>query len=238
MALAPYTSRRNDVETIDKRRAAIRTRMAQDSYAVARGMPEALEERDIGLLLRLYDEFFFEGQLYMRLEGRITYRFSNRMTKTGGRVRHDRKKKTYELALSRALIVRPFSEEGRSYLVNGIRVASSIDAMMCIMEHELVHILEFELNGSSSCGKHPFKTMARNIFGHTDTKHALRIDKENGGTSGLSVGTRVRFNYRGSVFTGTITRITKRATVVLDASCKGAYQRFYVPLDMLTAIPE
>lgn len=236
MALALYASRCNDVETIDTRRAAIRTRMAQDSYAVARGMPETLEERDIGLLLRLYDELFFEGQLYNRLAGRITYRFSNRMTKTGGRVRCDRKKKTYELVLSRTLIVRPFTEEGRSYLVNGIRVASSIDAMMCIMEHELVHLLEFELNGRSSCGKRPFKAMARAIFGHTDTKHALRIDKENDGTGDISVGARVRFKHRGATFTGTITRITKRATVVPDASCKSHYQRFYVPLDLLTAI--
>jgi hypothetical protein len=197
-----------------------------------------LDEADIEKMLHLYDEFFFDGHVYQRIAGRITYRFSTRMTRTGGRVKYDRRKKTYELVLSRSLIMRPFIEKGHHYLVNGIRVTSSIEAMMCIMEHELVHILEFELYGRSSCGKRRFKTLARAIFGHTDTKHTLRTDGRNGGTRDLSVGTRVRFEHRGAMFTGTITRITKRATVVPDASCKGQYQRFYVPLDMLSVLSE
>jgi len=70
-----------------------------------------LDEADIEKMLHLYDEFFFDGHVYQRIAGRITYRFSTRMTRTGGRVKYDRRKKTYELVLSRSLIMRPSSRK-------------------------------------------------------------------------------------------------------------------------------
>jgi hypothetical protein len=190
---------------------------------------------DIELMLRLYDRFFFEGTLWRRIEGRISFAFSNRMTKTAGRVAYNRRKRTYRLTLSYPLIVRTYAKEGMAFDVNGVRCTGPLDAMMCVLEHEMVHLVEFELFGSSSCGKRRFKAIAGNLFGHTGTKHSLGVTEERKRAAlRIPLGSKVRFEHGGKTYTGTLARVTKRATVVLDRTCGCRYEKFYVPLEKLS----
>ncbi|HHN81374.1 MAG TPA: hypothetical protein ENN11_01980 [Methanomicrobia archaeon] len=179
----------NEKQHIAQGRARIVERMRGSGSAFSAGRAEALAVRDVQDMFFLYDEVFFEGMLGKRLEGGLAYRLSNRMTRTGGKVQYDRREGTYVLALSYPLVVYPFDGKASGVDVNGIPCSSSMEVMMGIMEHEIIHIIEFELHGRSSCGKRPFKTMARNIFGHTGTKHSLSTTHSHG-TRTLRPGSR------------------------------------------------
>jgi len=235
MELHECVGLRNDKQRIAQGRTSIVERMKGSGSAFSAGRAEVLTVQDVQDMFILYDAVFFDGMLNKLLNERITYRLSNRMTRTGGKVQYDLQKGTYVLTLSYPLIVYPFDTGTSRFDVNGVPCSCSMEAMMSIMEHEIIHIIEFELYGRSSCGKRPFKTMARNIFGHTGTKHALSITHRRG-TQTLRTGTRVSFVYRGTRYTGTVTRITKRATVVPDTACRCRYERFYVPLEELDVI--
>ena len=124
--------------------------------------------------------------------------------------------------------------------IDGREVRGIIDAAAAVAEHELTHMAEFTLYGSSSHGKR-FKLLGEKLFGRsltaptkykldrlTETQQFARRSTE------LAVGDRVKFNIpsQGEVY-GVIKRIVKRATVeVTSGSKKGA--EFYVPLNLLS----
>ncbi len=210
--------------------------MITHNGAYAGTCPEHVFDDDIGHMARLYDTHFFGMALCRRLEGRITYTFSTRMTRTAGKVAYNRKDKAYVLSLSHPLVVRAFMGGPEGYDVNGRWCTSGLEAMMCVLEHEMVHLLEFELYGKSSCGRRQFKALAGNIFGHTATKHSLGVsERRKLEATVLPLGSKVRFEHWGRTYTGTLARVTKRATVMLDRSSGGRYEKFYVPLDKLSA---
>ncbi len=228
---------RIDAHATDANRERIRRGMVIHNVAYGRRCPDAVFDDDIACMVRLYDTHFFGNALCSRIDGRITYRFSTRMTKVGGKVAYDRGKKAYVLSLSYPLIVRSYAQGEQEYDVNGIMCASSLDAMMCVLEHELVHLLEFELYGKSSCSRRRFRVLAGNIFGHTGTKHSLGVsERRRREATLLPLGSKVRFSHGGRTYTGTLRRVTKRATVIIDPSCGGRYEKFYVPLEKLTAV--
>lgn len=222
-------------EEIATYRYRIKDNFLENSSIRHHGGFEAVSPLDIRLMFFLYDKLFFKGRLAQRVTKRIQFRFSNRMTKAGGKVTYTKHEKTYVLSLSLPLIREPFASSTTPVLVNGIQCKDSTDAMMSIMEHELIHILEFELYGSSSCGRRRFKDFAKRIFGHSDNKHHLTLGSSKKIVSmDITIGSKVTFEYNGTMYAGTIARITKRATVILDPSCNKKYERFYVPLENLS----
>ncbi len=87
---------------------------------------------------------------------------------------------------------------------------------MRIFEHEIIHVIEHILYDTSSCSKPSFKRLSNNIFGHTAVTHRLITQNEIADkTFNLHVGDFTSFDYEGQIFKGVVSRITKRATVMV-----------------------
>jgi hypothetical protein len=82
--------------------------------------------------------------------------------------------------------------------------------------------------------------MASRFFGHTDHRHQLVTVNERALKKlGVRPGCRVRFRFEGTEHLGTVNRITKRATVLVEDrrgrrySDGKRYTKFYVPVELL-----
>lgn len=197
----------------------------------------------INQLLFLYDSIYFNK--YLVKNSVIALDISRRMTRAAGLTKFNKKTKHFEIVFSVPLLLHAFKEnEGRAFEVNGLLCNTPSEALMRVMEHELVHVLEFILKGNSSCSKRDFRVISYNLFGHTQTKHAISNEPiSTVKKSDYKIGQTVSFEYDGHLYTGIINRITKRATVLVK-SPKGIYKdeagiryaKYYVPLTLLKKI--
>ena len=220
-------------EEITSNRRAIKTEFITSSSFLDKNTITIRPDHVASLFFE-YDNVFFDKKLSARLLNRISFACSTRMTKTGGKVTRKNREGTYILTVSEPLICKSIFSKQDGVLVNGLKCHDSVDAMMGIIEHEMIHIIEFEYFGKSSCGKKRFKTLAHNIFGHTDTKHNLRLKPMDGNPiEKVTIGTQVRFEHNNIPYSGVVSRVTKRATVVLDTSCNKKYKKMYVPISFL-----
>ncbi|MBI5529671.1 MAG: SprT-like family protein [Deltaproteobacteria bacterium] len=200
---------------------------------------------DLRLLFALYDERFFGGGVGAAVQAvpgtRLTFRLAPRMTNAGGKTYVFKTPgggpKRYEIAISTHLLFSNFGAGGAPILVNGIECRDRLDALLRIFEHELVHLAELLLFGSSSCKGHRFGEIARRLFGHTEVTHRLPTTRHKAAVElGLRVGDRIAFEFEGRSYTGFVNRITKRASVLVEDpggmkfSDGKRYLRFYVPL--------
>lgn len=199
----------------------------------------------INQLMYLYDSVFFDCYLVKNVQ--IALNLSRRMTRSAGITKFNRRSREFEIVFSIPLLLHTFNEnKGKAFDVNGIMCSSPAQALMRVMEHELVHVLEFLLKGNSSCSQQDFRKIAWLLFGHTQTRHAITnqnqlIVKK----SEFPIGQKVTFEYENVLYKGIIQRVTKRATVMVH-SPKGHYiddsgkrfAKFYVPLSMLKKINE
>lgn len=206
---------------------------------------------DLLLLYRLYDQLFFAGALQplvMEKTGRpLALKVSGAMTSSGGRtlrIRHrDRggiNHTRYEIAISARLLFNSFKDNDRPIHVSGQLCADRLDAMMRIMEHELVHLIEMLIFGDSSCKRTRFLTIADRLFGHSHTHHRLITPRERAAAEHqLQVGDEVEFTFEGKTLRGRLNRITTRATVLVPDEGGQRYtdgkhySRYYVPLGRL-----
>ncbi|MDE6549948.1 MAG: hypothetical protein K2M44_00365 [Clostridia bacterium] len=131
------------------------------------------------------------------------------------------------------------SEEDR-VIIDGREVRGLIDCVMAVAEHELTHMAEFALYGSTSHGKR-FKLLGARLFDRSPTaltkyRTAGMIDAEDNmrQSNPYKVGDRVVFDAPtyGEV-AGVITRIVKRATVIAERGRCRKGTKFYVPLAAL-----
>jgi hypothetical protein len=155
-------------------RQQVRGRMLSESPYARQPNFIRLSAADLVLLYRLYDQLFFTTALQplvMEKTGRpLALKVSGAMTSSGGRtlrVRHrDRAGIThthYEIAISARLLFNSFKDNDRPIHVSGQLCADRLDAMMRIMEHELVHLIEMLTFGDSSCKKTRFLTIADGV---------------------------------------------------------------------------
>ena len=115
--------------------------------------------------------------------------------------------------------------------------------MQRVVEHELVHLAEMLIWDASSCSQRRFHGIANRFFGHSRHQHDLITQTERAARKfRLATGSRVRFEFEGKSYTGTVNRITRRATVLVEDP-KGErftdgkrYRRFYVPLESLIVV--
>ncbi|MGC9308801.1 MAG: SprT-like domain-containing protein [Thermoplasmatota archaeon] len=211
------------------------------SDTVDAGNYTALAVSDMELLFTLYDTAFFHGFFTETYDGRVHFRLSNRMTRAGGKTERCRGSDYFVIVLSTYLLFQTFQDVRRDIRVNGVVCHDRLEATMRVFEHELVHVLEYIVYDDSSCLRPRFKRLARNIFGHTDVTHQLVTTEEVADKKcGLHVGDRVSFAYDGQRYDGIISRITKRATVLVKDPAGGfvdihgtRYAKFYVPLQCL-----
>jgi hypothetical protein len=163
------------------------------------------------------------------------------MTKAGGKIAYAKGSDVYTIYLSTVLIFQTFGGVKREITVNGIVCRDRLEATMRILEHEIVHLLELVFFDSTSCSKPRFKNLCQNIFGHTEVTHRLVTQAELAQEQhNLGIGSTVSFEYGGETHRGIISRITKRATVMVSDRAGDfrdfqgdRYSKYYIPLEDL-----
>ena len=204
----------------------------------------SISRRDIARLFELYDQYFFDRFFQDHHRHKIFFNLSDRMTRSGGRITYAQQTETYTISLSTTLIFQTFHDVTREVAVNGIVCHNRLEATMRILEHEIIHLLEYVRFGSSSCSNPRFQDLSYNIFGHTEVTHQLVTQTERAIKKfNLQVGDKVSFEYDGKTHNGFISRITKRATVMAndpDGNYKdfqgNRYCKYYIPLSSLEAV--
>jgi len=234
-------------DIIKNKRREISGLLMKKSKNIKSETVSALSAADLDILFGLYDEIFFENWFKQNYKGKLKFSVSRRMTRSAGLTRCPRNIngiRPEELVIEVKIGVDFFFHYGLvegSGTVGGIDTGSSLEALQLVLEHELCHVVEFILFGSSSCKGERFRTMAGNLFGHTESCHKLPTHRQIAFSAlGLKIGDSISFNYEGRVLTGILYSINKRATVMvrdnsgLLADRQGRrYSKYYVPLSLI-----
>jgi hypothetical protein len=200
-----------------------------------------IKDSDLRTLFQMYDRSFFGGFFTIEYVKKLKFAFSNKMTKTGGKLQVSRDKKNYKIVLSIYLLYKSFNQDTREIIINGLVCKDRLEAAMRILEHEIVHLIEYVLYGDSSCSKPRFRTLSKRLFNHTGVTHRLITQDEIAHTNfDLHIGDTVIFEVEDDTLTGIIYRINKRATVMVKHKkgdyfdTKGTrYKKYYVPLQSM-----
>jgi hypothetical protein len=215
---------------------------------------EAVSALDLRRMVQLYDQTFFEGVCFRLVApNQIRFRWSRRMTSAGGKTTrtvwrptaaHPHGRVDYEIALSVPLIMQDFQQASRPMRVCGQLCHSRMAAMQRIVEHELLHWVEMLVWSTSNCAASRFQSMAANLFGHAEHRHEMITPRERAARQfKIQTGSRVEFRHEAHLYRGVVNRITRRATVLVEAptgqlySDGRRYVKFYVPLEQLRRIP-
>lgn len=244
MSLRPLIeSRAIPPDAIRATTAEIHAAVLRESRTITTGNFTRLSTADLGLLFRLYDEVFFDGGVRAALgPSPLSFALSRRLTSAAGKtVRREYPDGTiaYEIAASVTLLYETFRDDHRPVVMSGITCTDRLEALQRIFEHELVHLVEMLAWGTSSCSRDRYRSLALRLFGHTEHRHGLITPRERADTAGIRPGSRVVFRIDGESKTGVVTRITRRATVLVEDdrgepySDGRRYAAFYVPLDLL-----
>jgi len=196
---------------------------------------------DLQILFELYDHYFFNDYFNKNHGDRISFRLSKRMTKAGGKTSYWKQSETFEICLSTTLIFQTFGDISRKVMVSGIPCSDRLEAVMRIMEHEIIHLLELVVQGKSGCSQPQFKKLSKSVFNHNGVTHDLVTPAEKAHKKyNLKVGDSVVFDFEGKTLMGKIHRITKRATVMVENERGGfidrqgkRYAKYYIPLPWL-----
>ena len=234
---------------------AVQTRLIYDnllkeSQHVDGGNFTAIHTSDLERLFNEYDRCFFNAQIGPTLGSTpLRFHLSKRMTRAGGKTaRYTRPNRPsspfYEISVSTTLLFQCFAgDDHRPITVTGITCHDRMEALQRVMEHELVHLLEMLLWTKSSCSARRFQSIALGFFGHRAHTHELITPRERAFAKfGIKPGDQVRFLSDGVHYTGIVSRVTKRATVLVR-NVRGTpytdgnrYLTFYVPVELLEAV--
>jgi len=201
---------------------------------------------DLRNMAELYDELFFENScLALAKHHGLSFRWSSRMTKAGGKttrfvsrpLRILPAKTHYEIAISSPLIFQTFQESARQIRVCGRICENRLQAMQRIVEHEIIHLAEMLVWVDSDCAAGRFQSIANRFFGHTEHRHELVTQRERAQKLyDIRLGSQVSFTFEGRKLVGVVNRITRRATVLVESE-KGTqyndgkrYEKFYIPI--------
>lgn len=239
-----------DEETIRKKRKLIADRLKEESETVKSDKIERIGDYDLELLYDYYDEIFFDNWFKENFKGIMMLNFSRRLTKSAGMTKCPKNISQIpewqtKLQINMGIdFFFKFDHLEENKYACGIECKSSLEALQIILEHELLHAHEYILHHESNCKKDRFKHTAKNMFGHTQSHHSLpsnsRIIREK---YGIFVGDKVRFKFKNKRLTGVVTRINKRATVmVLNPDGQyvdqhgNKYVKYFVPANCLDKV--
>jgi hypothetical protein len=237
-------------EVIVNKREIVRNQFILQSDNIDGGKIVQISNQDLELLFQLYDEHFFGFYFKHHFKGTLLFSLSKRMTRAAGKtiVQKNLKdvlleKRKYEIRMGFNFFFK-YDETSSDKMVCGIKTKDALEAFQMVFEHELCHFIEFYLFQSSSCKQKRFQTLAKNIFDHTDTYHALPTNREIAGEKyDLHIGDFVSFHYEEKQLKGFIHRINKRAVVMvkdqngmyIDKQGK-RYTKYHVPLTVIRKI--
>ena len=244
----------NPPEHIAAQTVAIHQAILRESDNLKQPNFECLGTEDLARLFDLYDRTFFNGLLtetVKEVTGQpLVFRLSSTMTRAGGktilyrrRIPDGQVQAHYEIAVASRMLFMTFRQAERPVAVCGLTCKNRLEALQRILEHEIIHLAELVIYGKSDCGGRRFKELAANIFGHADTKHALVTPMEHAAVQhGIRVGDMVCFEFQGRRLVGRVNRAHRRATVLVEDAAGlpysdgKKYQKFYVPLGMLSPV--
>lgn len=238
-----------ETDEIDARKKQIHATVLSSSEYIDHPNFTSIHTNDLEILFAEYDRRFFDGQIKQSLgTAPLHFGLSQRMTSSGGRTswHSDRSndRHRYEIRVSTTVLFSCFAEDDhRPISGSGIVCHDRLDALQRVMEHELVHLIEMMLWHESSCAKSRFHSISLRFFGHTENKHRLITPKEKAIVKyGIKPGMTVRFRLEGDEHEGIVSRINKRATVLVEDrrgerySNGKHYAKFYVPVQLLEAV--
>jgi hypothetical protein len=207
---------------------------------------------DLRRMAELYDSLFFENScLALARHYGMTFRWSSRMTKAGGKTTRFTTRSSllhpakihYEITLSSSLLFQTFQHKDREVRVCGCLCRNRFQAMQRIVEHEMIHLSEMLVWSDSNCAAGRFQSIAYRFFGHTEHQHDLVTQRERAQKLfAIQLGSRVSFVVEGKRRTGIVNRITRRATVLVESPLGilyndgKRYEKFYIPLHKLKAV--
>lgn len=239
---------RLDTKTISERTARIHADVLNNSNWLDAPNFTSIHPDDLAMLFHEYDRAFFDGNIRRSLgDTQLEFDLSKRMTSAGGsttRRKHRCGRPWFEIKVSTPILFGSFRDDDhRPITTSGILCRDRLDAMQRVMEHEIVHLIEWWLWDESSCSKSRFHSITRRFFGHTENKHKLITPRERAlAQYGIRAGMKVRFRFDGVEHLGIVNRVTKRATVLVEDQ-HGArysdgkhYSKFYIPVQMLEAV--
>ena len=205
-----------------------------------------LHAGDLSLLFAAYDARFLEG-LCGKLLGPagLSFRLSDRMTRAGGKTTRRRRPDgttRFEIAVATSILFDGFRTGDPEVTVCGLPCHDRLGALQRLFEHELVHLAEWLCWDESHCNRKRFQGIAARLFGHRAHTHELVTRSARAAKLGVGIGALVSFRYQGRRLQGRVSRITKRATVLVGDP-KGElwsdgrrYVRYYVPLRELRPV--
>jgi hypothetical protein len=234
-------------EQIVEKRELVRNKLLLASENITDGQLKCVADSDLYILYNLYDEIFLNHYFRDQFKGKLKFLFSRQLTSSGGLTRciynlSKVKPQDYSFEIKIAVnFLFDYNKTNRDKIVNGYTTKDALDAMLLIFEHELCHVIEFLHTNKSSCKKQPFKTMASELFAHTDVYHGLPTKREISTIEyGIKVGQKVSFDFEGKIKKGFVKAINKRATIMVEDT-RGSYvdklgnrySKYYVPVNQL-----
>lgn len=214
--------------SIQKTRQLIYEAFCENSNNVKTGSIEVISVKDLEMLYRLYDLYFFEGWFSKHLKNPMRFSFSKRMTKSAGMTLCQIKRKNHdalqiEIRISIDFLFN-FDAGLNEKSVGGVVAKDSLEALLLVFEHELCHAYEFALTNRSSCKQKPFKDFILGHFGHTKSTHGLPTVREIVKDAlGIQVGGQYQFDFKDQVLVGHLTAVHKNA-VMMVPDMKGRYK--------------
>jgi len=232
-------------EQIAEKKEIIRNRLIETSENITGGAFKCLSDADLYIVYSLYDELFLEHYFRDHFKGKLKLLFSRQLRSSAGITRciynlHKTNPEDYSFEIKIAVnFLFDYNKTDRDKVVNGYTTKDALEAMLLIFEHEICHVIEFLYTYKSSCKKQAFKTMANELFGHTDVYHGLPTKREIISIEyGIKAGQKVNFNYNGKTKHGFVKSINERATIMVEDE-KGNYSdkfgnhytKYYVPIN-------
>ena len=205
----------------------------------------SMHPNDLEFLFRRYDEWFFANECRRTLNERpLDFRLAPRLTKAGGKTirrRTSAGQESFEIAIAIRILFDNFGSDDRQANVCGLACQNRLEAVQRILEHEIIHLVELLCWKRSDCRGPRFQDIARRFFLHVAHTHQLITPRERAAASGIRAGARVTFAFEGRPLAGVVTRVTKRATVLVEDpggaphSDGRRYRTYYVPIGHLEA---
>lgn len=235
------------VADVLQKRAEVTRRFMAVSPNVKTPVISRIAASDVRLLFDIYDEIFFERRLSGEFPGQFRFSLSPRLTRSAGKTlcpRNIAQLKPGEAVLEIRMGLHfffQFDAVRTEKTVGGITAHSSLEAFQLVLEHELCHVLEFITFHASNCNGKRFRTIARNLFGHTESYHRLPTQRQIAAEKyGLKIGASVAFRCENKQIQGMLYRIHKRAIVMVKDK-KGnyvdkqgnRYTKYSVPVGLL-----
>lgn len=242
-----YLDIKYNKEEIAEKKNSLKKKLIEASENITGGEFKCVSDSDLYIVYNLYDEMFLNHYFRDHFKGKLKLLFSRQLRSSAGITRciynlQKTKPEDYSFEIKIAVnFLFDYYKTNRDKVVNGYKTKDALDAMLLVFEHELCHVIEFLFTYKSSCKKQAFKTMANELFGHTDVYHGLPTKREIMAIQyGVKIGQSVKFSFNGKVKQGLVKSINKRATIMVEDK-KGNYvdkfgkhySKYYVPVNEL-----